>query len=193
MKINPLYSAIIAAALLSGCSSMKVSSERDQNYDFHQAQTYQWIDAPAVILESEHTHQHKNIQRALNNELSARGLTQVLTQAEASLQVAYLAKIQEQRGYTAPLDDERKVTGGVSFHRDKRNWTYHKKDPELVEYSSEVMTLVLLVYDAESARQIWRGTLETKIARPALLDEQNQLITTAANRLMEKFPLKILP
>jgi hypothetical protein len=191
MKMIPVYLSIAAIALLSGCNSMNVSFESTYDYDFRQAKTYQWIDAPADILAQHDTFLHENIQKALNNELAARGLNQVLSKPAADLQVAYYVKLKEQKEYTAPLsDDEREFSGGLVFDRNKKRWKYQERKKQVITYSAEMKTLVLLVYETQSAKPIWRGTLETKIDRNKPLEQQTRLITASAHRLMAEFPLK---
>jgi len=189
MKINSALPLFIALAFISGCSTMKVTSEHDQNHDFGMVKTYQWIDGPAKILDEADTYINEDIQHALNKELSARGLRQVMDIADADVQISYYVKLKEELGYADPArPDEREFSGGFVYRRESGSWSYEEREPDLNIYAVEIGTLTVLVYDTETGERVWRGNLKTKIDRSQPQDRQQDRIQAAAKKLIGQLP-----
>ena len=93
MKLTPFAACITALLFLSGCARMQVSYEIDPAYEFGRIQTYQWIEPPRELLEQDDTYLITDLQRALNNELGARGWKQVLEADDATVKIAYYIRI----------------------------------------------------------------------------------------------------
>ena len=187
---STIYLLFIAAwATLSGCTGMNVSSEHDSSYKFSQISTYQWIDAPAEILDKDDTYLNIDIQKALNKELSARGWNQVLDHTNATIQEVYFIKLKELQEYTASANaDQRDFSGGFTYNRDKSNWGYQEREPDLNAYTVEIGTLSVLLYDAKTGDRIWRGSLQTKLDRSKAVEKQLDLIRDVSRKLMERVP-----
>ena len=191
MNIKTTLPLLATLAVLSGCGTMKVSSEHDPNFDFGTIQTYKWIDGPADILDKADTYINEDIQKALDTELTQRNLRPVTDIAEADVQVAYYVKLKEEHEYTAPAtSDERDFSGGFVYSRESKSWSYDEREPDLNVYAIEVGTLTLLAYDAETGKRIWKGTLKTEIDRSQPTDNQQTRIRTAAEKLMARFPVE---
>ncbi len=176
-------------ATLSGCTGIKVSSEHNSSYKFDQISTYQWVDAPAEILDKDDTYLNVNIQKALNNELSARGWSQALEATNASIQAVYYIKLKEHQEYTTSANaDQREFSGGFVYNRDKSNWGYEEREPDLNAYTVEVGTLSVLLYDTKTGDRIWRGSVQTKLDRSKSIKKQQQLIRDVSRKLIERVP-----
>ena len=188
MNIQSLLSILALAALLTGCSTMKVTSEQDQSYDFSTVKTYQWIDGPAEILDEADTYIDENIQAALDNELNKNGLRSVTNTAVADIQAAYYVKLKEETEYTKTSQQDRDFSGGFVYNREKSSWSYDQREPDLNIYTIETGTLTLLVYDSETGKRIWRGSLKTEIDRSRPQGEQQERIRKAAEKLLNRFP-----
>jgi len=181
-----LFTAVTA---LTGCTGMKVTAERDPSFDFSPVATFQWIDAPAEILNAEDTYLNEDIQKALNNELSGRGWKQVLNADNADLQVVYYIKLKQHQEYTAePKRDEREFSGGFVYDRSRKNWSYEERSPDLNVYTVEVGTLMMVIYDTETGNRVWRGSLQTKLDRSKPIEKRRDLIRTVAHKLVERIP-----
>lgn len=191
MKIKSALSLFTALAFISGCNTMKVTSEHDQNHDFGKVKTYQWIAGPAKILDESDTYINEDIQQALNNELSVRGFRQVMDLADADVQISYYVKLKEELGYADPArPDEREFSGGFVYRRESSSWSYEEREPDLNVYAVEIGTLTVLVFDTETGERIWRGNLKTEIDRSQPQDRQQERIRKAAEKLMNHFPAK---
>jgi len=189
MNIKSIFAALALIAFMTGCNSMKVTSEQDRSFDFGTIQTYQWIDGPAEILDDADTYINEDIQKALNTELANRGLRQTQDASAANVQVAYYVKLKEEQEYTtsAPPDD-RDFSGGFVYNRESKSWSYAEREPDLNVYAVEVGTLTVLIYDAKTGKRIWKGKLKTEIDRSRPEDKQLARIRTAAEKLMARLP-----
>jgi len=190
MKVAKPFYMIAALALLSGCAKMKVTSDRT-DYDFSAVKTYEWIPGPADILGEEDTYLSEEIQQALNNQLSAKGWKQVLAASEASIQVAYYVKLAEHKEYAnSDPEDQRDFAGGFVYNQGNKNWRYEEREPNLQVYTVETGTLTVLMHDAKSGEQIWRGSLETKLDRTKPMSEQKDALRKVSRALLDKVPTK---
>ena len=188
MNIKFVFSTLILTSFLVGCNSMKVTSEADQEYDFSQVKTYQWVDGPADILDDADIYINEDIQKALDFQLNKQGLQSVTSLAEANIQIAYYVKLKEETEYTETTDRERDFSGGFVYNRDTSSWSYDEREPDLNVYTVEIGTLTVLVYEAKTGKRIWRGNLKTKIERSQPKERQEERIHTAAQKLLSHFP-----
>ncbi|MEI6891657.1 MAG: DUF4136 domain-containing protein [Pontiella sp.] len=176
-------------ALLSGCSSMKVTSEKSADFDYSAVQTYQWVPAPQKILDEDGTLLNESLQQALNRELKAHAWKEVLTTEPADLQVVYYIKLTEHEEYTGPADNApSRLTGGFTYN--KGSWGYKDQQPDLNVYTVEVGTVSLLLYNAKTGQKIWTGTLQTRLDRTTPLDQQQKKLHLIARKITDELPRK---
>lgn len=188
MNIKPIIALVAATTVVAGCSSMKVSSEQAQDYDFSTIKTFLWVDGPEEILNEDDTYINGDIQKALAAEFANLGLQQVTNADSADVRTAYYVKLREEFEYTAPAQrEESDFSGGFVYNRDS-NWSYEEREPDLNVYAVEIGTLTVLVYDAKSGRRVWRGNLQTEIDRSKSEEEQQERIQIAAQKLISRFP-----
>ncbi len=187
MKFTPALVCIAALLLMSGCARMKVSCEIEPAYDFGGIRTYQWIEPTPDILEQEDTYLNQDLQRALNNELSARGWVQVLEAGSATIQITYHIKISEHQEYVESASrSESEFAGGLVFQTGE--WSYEERGPDQHVYSIETGSLNMVVTDTASGKRVWRGSLQTKLDRSAPIEKQHELFQRAAHKLLEQLP-----
>jgi hypothetical protein len=187
MKSVSVPTCLAAVLLLTGCARMKVSCESEPTYNFAQIQTYQWIDPPQDILEQDDTYLNKDLQQALNNELAVRGWDQVLEAGGATIQVTYYVKIMEHEEYVESTSrSESEFAGGLVYNKD--GWNYEERGPDQLVYTVETGTLQMTVTDTASGNRVWRGTLQTKLDRSALIEKKRELFQLAAHKLLEQLP-----
>ena len=187
MKFTPVPACFAVFLIMSGCARMKVSCEVDPTYDFGQIRTYQWIEPSIDLLEQDDTYLNKNMQRALNNELSVRGWVQVLEAGDATVQITYYIKIKEHQEYveTAPRS-ESEFAGGLVYK--KGEWNYEEREPDQHAYAVETGVLNLTVTDTASGKRLWHGSLQTQLNREAPVEQQHELFQLAARKLLEPLP-----
>lgn len=187
MKFTPIPVCIAALLLMSGCARMKVSSEIDPTYDFSRIKTYQWIEPSRKILEQDDTYLNKDMQRALNNELAARGWKQVLEAGDATVQINYYIKIREHEEYVESASrSESEFAGGLVYN--KGQWNYAEREPDQQVYTMETGALHVTMTDTASGQWVWRGLLHTKLDRSAPIEKQYELFQLAAHKALEPLP-----
>lgn len=180
----------LSTALLSGCSLLKVQSRADRNFDFNAVNTYEWVQAPKKILEEDDTLISKNVQIALNNQISARGWKQVLDTDQADIQIVYYIKLAEHQEYAGPENSagEPRLTGGFTYNPGKGKWGYNDKQSDLNAYTIDVGTLTLLIYDTKSGEKVWSGTLETRLDRSTPVEKQKEMLSIIAQKIISRIP-----
>lgn len=189
MKFITAISFITVSVILTGCSSMKVSCELNRPFDYSSVKTFQWIDAPEEVLKEDNIYTNENIQKALNNELSAKGWQQVLETPVADIQAAYYIKLEEHTEYSGPAGEpESELSGGFVYSSRDGKWNYREQEPDLNAYTVETGILHLLLYDAETGNGIWHGTLETGIDRSKPLEKQREMFRKISRKLTAQIP-----
>lgn len=188
MKYKNTLLFVIAVGILSGCSSMKVSSEHEADYAFSNIKTYQWIAGPADILDEDDTYTHESIEQALKNELSIKGWNQIEEEETSDVQVASYIKLKEYQEYASTDTREREFSGGFTFNQDSKSWGYEEREPDLEVYTVEEGTLTVLLFDTQTGERIWRGTLKTKIDRSSPVEKQQALFQKAAKKILTQLP-----
>lgn len=191
MKYTAYAFLTLSAILFTGCSSLKVRSQKTSDYDFRNVKTYEWVQAPKKILNEDNTYLHENVQIALNNQLVGRGWTQVLESDKADIQIVYYIKLEEHQEYAgSPQRDDTRVTGGFTYDTNKGAWGYNEQGSDLNIYSVEIGTLFLVIYDAKTGEKLWNGTLETRLDRSTPVEKQKKMLNKIARRIAADIPLK---
>jgi hypothetical protein len=187
MKLTPVHACLAALLFLPGCARMKVSYDIEPTYDFSRIRTYQWIEPPENVLERDDTYLNTDMQRALNNELAARGWKQVLKAADATVQIAYYIYIKEHEEYVdSAARPESEFAGGLVYNEGK--WNYTEREPDQQVYTVETGDLHVTVTDTVSGTRVWRGLLHTKLDRSASTEKQYELFQLAARKVLESLP-----
>jgi hypothetical protein len=178
--------SLLAAVALSGCHSMKISTEAEKGHNFSAYKSYTWIDAPQPILEQPDTYLNPAITDAIDNELAIKGIKKA---DNPDLKLVYYVKLKREQGYTSPddHDDGHDFSGGFTFTKEN-GWQYKERDPDLYSYGWEVGTLTILMYDASTGERVWRGSLQTEMDRRQSDEKQIERINKIAERLMAHYP-----
>lgn len=189
MKFTPAILCLAVISLLAGCSSMKVSSEAEPSYHFNSIETYQWVDAPADILNRNDTYLSMDMQKALNNELAAKGWQQILDSTNATIQATYFIKLKAHEEYTEAISDsESEFAGGLVYRSGTHKLTYEQREPEQNVYTIEVATLHFSLTDTTTGKGIWNGTAQTKLDRSQPTDKTIERFQQIAHKLAEQIP-----
>ena len=184
MKPAVFFTLAVATATLAGCSSTKVTANSTGNLDFSSVKTYAWVQAPESILNEDDTLLDENLETALNNEFAARGWKPSATAKQSDIQVAYYIKLREQEEYAAPpTSGEPRVTGGFTYNQDNKSWDAKDQAPDLTIYTVEIGTLHLSIHDARTGKEVWSGTLQTKLDRSAPIEKRRLLYQKVAHKI----------
>ncbi len=189
MKTSTILPSIALAAMLAGCSTMKVKTEASATYDFSTVKTYAWVQAPQKILDEDDTYLNEDMQTALGNELAARGWKQADSPDRADLQVVYFIKLREHEEYTTPPESgESQVSSGFTYNRNDRKWGVSDNAPNINVYTVEIGTLSLLIDDAKSSSRLWSGSLQMKLDRSRPIEKQRETLRKVARKLTSRIP-----
>lgn len=187
MKFTAGSACVAALLIISGCARTQVSCEIESAYDFGGIRTYQWIEASRDILEQENIYLNRDLQQALNNELSARGWRQVPEAGGATVQITYYMQITEHQEYVESASrSESEFAGGLVFQTG--DWSYEERGPDQLVYTVETGALNVTVTDTAGGRRVWRGSLQIRLDRSAPIEKQHEVFRMAARKLLEQLP-----
>lgn len=189
MNKKTLLMLLIMTLSLMGCNSIKVTSEHARGYNFKTAKTYAWQDAEKEILDQFDTYLNPEIPKAIDAELSFKGMSQVADQMAADLLLSYYVKVTEETGYTSGSDhdENREFSGGFVFSHDSKI-SYQERESDLNVYGWEIGTLTLIMHDAKTGERVWLGEAKTEMNRAKPKEDQQKLIQKVAEKLMNPYP-----
>ncbi len=183
MQIQHVLLGVGAAALtLVGCSSFNVSSDYDPAVDFSQYGAYAWLPQPNATDTSQGPVNdgllRQRIVRAVNAELSAKGMREVANEADASLLVTEHINVEQKLRVNT-------TNYGYGYGR----WGYYGAgytDTSVDQY--EQGTLIIDFIDAKSKQLVWRGMAQSRLREMATPEEREARVRAAVSAILEKYP-----
>lgn len=175
-----LFLISFVSMLFIGCQpSMTVSSDYDRTIEFSSYKTYQllpWAEAARGIVE-------KNGQTAINeaiiSELNTKGYTYV--EKGGDLVVSPFVHIDEKMGTTAYT-----TTYGMGGYGYYGGFGYGSAQTTYNNYTYEVGSLILDIYDQREKKLIWQAVGSTEISEKS---EKNQRqIPTYVRQVLHDYP-----
>ena len=151
------HTAVVALAALAATPAFaaKPQIQWDEAYDFSTIKTFQWDNSPES-LEAKNPFMHSRVVAAIENELTAVGLTKV--QANADVHVTYHTSTEQQvRLNSTSFGYSFGGYGGVGWG----HYGYGYGGPVSTTTSVSTYdegTLVVDIWASESKQMIWRGT-----------------------------------
>jgi hypothetical protein len=187
------WHGLIAAALLSGCTSMKVSTDFLEGEDFTRFETFQFKEADPSIAEVNPI-AHRRIVAALKREMTAAGFAE--TDTEPDLNVTYYGKVNEQvvletvrMGYDYGYPWRWDPGWGYGFDPwvgPRRPWPndFSRTTTQTVTYREG--TIVIDIWTAAPGELIWRGVISDFIDNDVVLGPEQ--INRGIERVFKDFP-----
>lgn len=178
MRILSILFSVGLLIGIVGCSSIAVKSDYDQEVNFANLKTFDWIAQPQKpasdpILEG--TLMEKRIQNAVNKGLTAKGYQQQ-TDGEPDFLLAYHI--------------------GVKDKLDVQDWGYGYGPRRFWRWGGVVQvreyqegTLILDIIDSKSKQLIWRGWAIEEVVDLSS-EKVEKKIDQAVKKIFEKFPPK---
>jgi len=150
----------------------KVKVDYDKAVDFKKYRTFDWVPFQEPVPNAAN---HVRITRAVERELSARGLVKADAGGTADVFVHYDAKVEKKRLRTTsgPSEPTWRTTPD-------QKWTVNI---ELTK--AEVGTLALELWDGEARKVVWRAEESELLRSPDQTEEQ---INEAVARLLDAYP-----
>lgn len=181
MSFRTLVLVIATAGLtVSGCASFQVDSDFDPEADFAQYDTFTWLprvpDTDNPIKSDDLL--YKRIERAVNNNLAAKGMRIVDNEADASLLV------------TEHIGIEQKLrVNTTNYGYGYGHWGYYGGGYQQTQVDQyEEGTLMIDLIDAKTKQLVWRGTAQSRLQHLKTPEERNKRIREAVDAILEGYP-----
>ena len=168
-------------AVSVACSTVKSNHDYDPEVNFSELRTYAWMpDQPRGQTRVLHTDKLllDRIQRAVDNDLSSKGLRKV-PPANASFLIRSLIGVDQEDDVAPTLSGQgqgkQAVRHGSSIGSTRRQ-RHHQG------------TLILDFIDAHDERLIWRGTGQIRLKRNTAPKEREKRIQDGVHQILSHYP-----
>lgn len=183
MRTRTLLSFLAAIGLvLPGCSGLRVTSDFDPAVDFSKYGSYAWLPRPDPTKDPEAARRDglliQRIERAVDADLSTKGMRRVEPDASPSLLVTEHISVEQKLQVNT-------TTYGYGYGR----WGYYGggySDTYVDQY--EEGTLVLDFIDAESKQLVWRGSVQTRLRDEKTPDERDRRVREVVQAILDRYP-----
>jgi len=178
---HKVRSIVMVAALLAGCSNLKVDLDYDPARDFTAYHTYAWLPAtPSKESDSQIRNDlvEARIVSAVDTALAQKHLTRAEANA-ADVLVTYHIEV-ENRVDVQTIDTH-------FGYRPWWNWN-SSFDTQTVVREYKAGTLVLDIIDRKTDRLTWRGAAETRLREGLTPAQRDSEIRNIVNTLLTQFP-----
>ncbi len=161
--------ALLAASLfMITAYAQDIHFNYDRNTNFASYRTYQWVDIPGGTVSDQLMDQ--NIKRAIDEQLSQRGLARV--QANADLFVGYQAAVSQEKSVTFYGTGPRWFGGTVQGNTS----------------TISVGKLVVDLYDPARKQLVWRGDATKTLDPKRDPDKNYRNLQKAMAKLFKNYP-----
>ena len=175
---------VVSAILLASCSSVSVLSDTKDDTDFSGFKTYSFLGWQADS-EKELDQEDKDIiYDAFKKEFSARGMSYVPQGGD--MDVSLFIVFNKKTG----VSRYNKYTGSAHGAYDlyDTGWGYGYTNTRYSQRSYRVGTLIMDVFDGKNKKQIWQGTVQSKVTEKK--EKRSTTIPRKVGMLMQEFPKK---
>lgn len=172
-----------AALLLCGCTTTTdIFTDRDAAVDFSRYHTFSWIDEHPLIVGGgaaalANPLMQARIQRAITEELTARGFEFVPVGGEADLVVSF----------TAGARQEVSVDSYPAAYRSGRYWGGAYIGDSVDVRSTTEGALAIDFFDTETKAAVWHGRAERRLSKTDR-ERRTALIEEAVAAILADFP-----
>ena len=163
-KISVAMAFVVSSVVLA----QEVSTQPLKETDFSKYHTYKWLSnlgsgpQPTQVVDAQ-------IKRAIDSQLTSKGLTKTDSLAPASLWVGYQVAINQQTQWQAYVD-----------------FQYSQQ----ISNTIDVGTLVLDIYDSAAKQLVWTGRATKALDPTASQEKRQENLDKAMERLLKDFPPK---
>jgi hypothetical protein len=182
--------AFAALMALPACAAQPVHTDFDDTVAFSEMKTYAWLESDLTDLsDSGLDVQAINgmIREAVDRQLVARGLSLAAGGGGADIHVMYHATVERRMQVTS--------IQMPPPQGDLNRWYYRPPPPpayrgssstEMYEYDAG--TLVLSMLDPATERPVWKGRIESAVARNRTDEQRRARIDEVVGALLADFP-----
>lgn len=179
MKPEYILMLLFVAGLACGCSSVKVTTDYEPDFDYSGLETFAWLPEPPrptghALIDSPLF--GARVRDAVNAELERRGYRKVES-AEADFLLQYYAGTKT----VTKIDTTHRYHYGAHWHG-----RGYAETTTVREY--EKGSLVLDIVDAESRELVWRGVGEARLYENRTPEERAERMREAVESILDEFP-----
>lgn len=171
-----IFSFIVSALLFIGCSTLDVSVDYDESYDFKSAKSFAVDNS---VGNSQNTLFGERVVNALNSELTLKNYTKS-SKEEADLIFVFHASAKEKSDVQTSI--------GMSGYRGYRYGGMMMSTTHTYEYKEG--TLVVDALSPKTKKVVWRGIGVKELSEKETPQERTKAVNAAVKKIMEKFPTK---
>jgi len=167
--------------LFIGCSTLDVSVDYDESFDFKSAKTF------AIVKNNEmpeDTLTNDRIIDAIKNDLELKNYNQVAVE-KADLIVVFYLKIKDKSQVSTSY------SGGLGYRGYGRGYGYGGGMMASTHtYEYEEGTLVIDALNPKTKKIVWRAIGVKELNNLETPKERTEAVNKAVKKIMEKFPIK---
>jgi len=196
MRLYNAFTAAVVLLWLTGCSSLSVNYDYNQQVDFTQYITYDWLPLPKDMKVDELN--RTRFVTAVENNLAGKGLTQSSTNPDFMIAAHFGRenKVDIQSwGYSYAPNS---YYGGYGYrHPGQYGYTGgytggyaggYAAPGGVSVYEYELGTLILDFVDTKTKQLIWRATAEAIVTPTSTPEKQTEKINNAVKQILDSFP-----
>ena len=172
-------SLLMTTLLFVGCSTLEVSVDYDDSYDFKSAKTF------AIVKNSEmpeDTLTNDRIINAIKNDLELKKYNQVAVE-KADLIVVFYLKIKDKSQVSSSF------SGGLGYRGYGRGYGYGGGMMASTHtYEYEEGTLIVDALNTKTKKIVWRAIGVKELNNLETPAQRTEAVNKAVKKIMEKFP-----
>lgn len=187
MKWYTLSTITLFLLYLSGCASLSVNYDYNQQTDFSQYKTYNWLAVPQNMEVNELN--RKRFVSAVETNLADKNMTKDTTAPDLLIATHFGKETKVEItnwGYSyAPGS----LYGGYGYRHDP--YTYgapYVTSRNISTYEYDVGELILDFIDAKTRQLIWRATARDIISPASTPEKQTEKINKAVDEILQNYP-----
>jgi len=173
-------SLLVTTLLFVGCSTIDVSVDYDDSFNFKNAKTF------AVVKNNEmadNTLLNDRIISAIKNDLKLKNYQESAVES-ADLIVVFYTKVKEKSQVSTSF------SGGLGYRGYGRGYGYGGGMTTTHQYDYEEGTLVIDVLNPKTKKIVWRAIGVKELSHKENPQERTEAVNAAVKKIMEKFPVK---
>jgi len=188
---------LLMTVIISGCSSLNLTTDYDETINFTQLKTYAWHEANEHNESSNHylkvNHiMDQRIRSLIAQEFKNKGLTKSSTTPDFFVNYTIVVEdrtdIQTYNNYNGYYPGFRYGTGFGTYGR-HMSMSYSLGSNTQVTYYQQG-TLIIDVINPKTDQLMWRGVADGRLPKNSNKQEQDQLIQKYITKILSSFPPK---
>lgn len=177
------WAVLTAAVVMVACSQIPVSTDYDPDWRLPPAANYAWIKPKQKLVSDPLVDNDlfaRRIQRAVDEQLAAKGLKAVASESQANLLVSYYITHEEKIDITT-------FRSNFGYYPCWHCWgPGYDTDVYVTEYTAG--TLIIDIVDAKSKELVWRGIAERRVPSFKTPQERDAYVRETAAAIFRDFP-----